>query len=82
MDPDEIKYVPTKDLKFEEGAEELLHSPLMRPYIEAAKALLQNKNSHRHRKHCGTATRKALCVEGRFCVEVGIRGFRQRQRGN
>ena len=45
MDPDEIKYVPTKDLKFEEGAEELLHSPLMRPYVEAAKALLQNKDA-------------------------------------
>ncbi len=45
MDPNEIKYVPIKDLKFEEGAEELLHSPLMRPYIEAAKALLQNKDA-------------------------------------
>ena len=45
MGPDEIKYMPTKDLKIEEGTEELLHSPLMRPYIEAAKALLQNKDA-------------------------------------
>ena len=45
MDPDEIKYMPTKGLKIEEGAEELFHSSLMRPYIEAAEALLQNKDA-------------------------------------
>jgi hypothetical protein len=45
MNPHDIKYMPTKDIKFAEGAEELLHSPIMRLYIEAAKALLQNKNA-------------------------------------
>jgi len=45
MDDNETKYVPIKDLKVEEGAEELLHSLLMRPYIEAAKAFLQNKDA-------------------------------------
>jgi hypothetical protein len=45
MDPNEIKYVPIKDLKAEEGAEDLLDSPLMRPYLEAAMALLQNKDT-------------------------------------
>src|SRR6266436_2900543 len=45
MENNEIKYMRTKDIKFEEGAEELLHSPLMRPYIEAAKALLQNTDA-------------------------------------
>ena len=45
MDPDEIKYIPIKDLKVEEGVEDLLNSPLMRPYIEAAKAFLQNKDA-------------------------------------
>jgi hypothetical protein len=45
MDADETKYVPIKDLKVEEGAEDLLDSPLMQPYLKAAMALLQNKDS-------------------------------------
>jgi len=45
MDPDKTKYIPIKDLKIEEGAEELLDSPLMRPYLKAAEAILQNKDS-------------------------------------
>jgi hypothetical protein len=45
MDNNETKYIPIKDLKVEEGAEDLMDSPLMRPYIEAAKVLLQNKDA-------------------------------------
>jgi hypothetical protein len=45
MDADKITYIPIKDLKVEEGAEDLLESPLMQPYLEAAMALLQNKDS-------------------------------------
>jgi hypothetical protein len=45
MDPDEIKYVPIKDLKVEEGAEDLMNSPLMQPYLKAAGVILQNKDA-------------------------------------
>jgi hypothetical protein len=45
MDPDETKYVPIKDLKAEEGAEDLLESPLMQPYLKAAGVILQNKDA-------------------------------------
>jgi hypothetical protein len=45
MDADEIKYVPIKDLKVEEGAEDLLNSPLMQPYLKAAAVILQNQNA-------------------------------------
>jgi hypothetical protein len=44
MDDNETKYVPIKDLKVEEGVEELLNSPLMQPYLKAAGVILQNKD--------------------------------------
>src|SRR6266852_7973938 len=65
MDPDEIKYVPIKDLKVEEGVEDLLNSPLMRPYIEAAKALLQNKDTSE-----AIANIAALPLEKRYVWRV------------
>ena len=43
MDPNEIEKVPLKDLKTEEGAEELVESPIMRPYIRLAEAMLTNQ---------------------------------------
>jgi hypothetical protein len=47
MDNDEIKYMPIKDLKVEEGVEELMNSPLMQPYDKVAEMLLQKKDASR-----------------------------------
>jgi hypothetical protein len=44
MDADETKKVPIKDLKAEEGAEELMDSPAMQPYIDVAAAMMGNKD--------------------------------------
>ena len=65
MDDYEIKYMRPEDIKFEDGAEELMHSPLMRPYIEAAKALLQNKNASE-----ATADIAALPLEKRYVWRI------------
>lgn len=43
MDPDEIKKIPLKDLKTEEGAEELTASAAMQPYATLAEATLTNQ---------------------------------------
>jgi hypothetical protein len=43
MDPDEIKKIPLKDLKTEEGAEELTASATMQPYATLAEAVLTNQ---------------------------------------
>jgi hypothetical protein len=45
MNPDEPQYVPIKDLKVEEGVEDLLNSPLMQPYLKAAGVIIQNKDA-------------------------------------
>src|SRR5450432_1759494 len=36
MDPDDIKRVPLRDLKTEEGADELVDSAIMQPYVPKA----------------------------------------------
>lgn len=45
MDPNETKQVPLKDLKIEEGAEELMDSASMQPYIRLAMAVMGNKDT-------------------------------------
>src|SRR4051812_28133144 len=44
MDPEEIKYVAPKDLKSEEGAQDLLDSEMMEPYLRAAAAIIGGKD--------------------------------------
>jgi hypothetical protein len=43
MDPDEIRKIPLKDLKTEEGAEDLSASAAMQPYATLAEAVLTNQ---------------------------------------
>jgi hypothetical protein len=43
MDPNRIRKVPLKDLKTEEGADELVQSAMMRPYVRLAEAMLTNQ---------------------------------------
>ena len=42
MPDDEIKRIPIKDLRQEEGAHELASSPDMKPYLDFIKAVMQN----------------------------------------
>ena len=42
MGDDDIRQIPIKDLKSEEGAHELATSPEMAPYIRFAKAVMQD----------------------------------------
>ena len=44
MDQDEIKQVPLNDLKAEEGADDLIESAAMQPYVRLAVALLEGKS--------------------------------------
>jgi hypothetical protein len=43
MEPNRIEKVPLRDLKTEDGAEELVDSAMMRPYVRLAEAMLANK---------------------------------------
>ena len=43
MDPNRIEKVSPKDLKTEEGADELVQSTMMRPYVRLAEAILTNQ---------------------------------------
>jgi hypothetical protein len=43
MDPDEIEKVPIKNLKTEEGADDLVQSEMMGPYLQVAEAVLKNQ---------------------------------------
>lgn len=43
MDQDEIKLVPLKNLKTEEGADELMDSAVMRPYVRLAEAVMTHQ---------------------------------------
>jgi hypothetical protein len=65
MDPDEIKYVSPKDLKSEEGAEEILDSEAMQPYMNLVLAMMQQRDT-------GPATAEiaALPVEKRYVWRV------------
>ena len=43
MDPNKIEKIPIKNLKTEEGADELVQSEMMRPYARLAEAMLTNQ---------------------------------------
>jgi hypothetical protein len=43
MDPNRIEKIPLKDLKTAEGADELVQSAMMRPYVRLAEAILTNQ---------------------------------------
>jgi hypothetical protein len=43
MDPNGIEKRPIKDLKTEEGAEDLTDSPAMRPYVRLAEAVMSHQ---------------------------------------
>jgi len=43
MDPNEIEKKPIKDLKAEEGADDLTDSPAMQPYVRLAEAVMTHQ---------------------------------------
>lgn len=44
MEHDDVHSVPIKDLKIEEGASELMHTPSMQPYLKLAEAVVGGSN--------------------------------------
>jgi hypothetical protein len=43
MDPNEVKGIPLRDLKTEEGADELIDSAAMLPYVRLAEAVMSKQ---------------------------------------
>jgi len=44
MDENKVEFIPTDGLKMEEGAEELMESALMEPYVRLAMAIMGHKD--------------------------------------